>query len=375
MLSSEKIVADEFGPEYVVNVYDPKTGMEGILVIDNTARGPGKGGIRLVPDVSASEVYRLARAMTWKNALADIPFGGAKAGIRADPKKIDKAAYMKAFGEKLRPLIPGKYIAGPDMNTAEAEMKIFAESVGTLKASTGKPASVGGLPHELGSTGFGVAHSTLVALDYFGWEEKKTKVAIEGFGNVGVFTARFLSEKGVKIVAVSDSKGTIYNEMGLDVKTLESVKKKTGSIVNYKPGKALGSEDLFSLPVDVLIPGARPDVINDSNKASVKARMIVEAANIPIPERVEAELEKKGIKIIPDFVANAGGVISSYVETINGSPEQMFKIVEEKIKKNTALVLKHAKESKVTAREAALEIAKERVRKAMASRKEGPAKK
>ena len=375
MLSSEKIAADEFGPEYVVNVYDPRTGMEGVLVIDNTARGPGKGGIRLVPDVSVNEVYRLARAMTWKNALAEIPFGGAKAGIRADPRKIDKAAYMKAFGEKLRPLIPGKYIAGPDMNTAEAEMKVFAEAVGTLKASTGKPASIGGLPHELGSTGFGVAHSTLVALDFYNWEPKKTKVAIEGFGNVGVFTARFLSEKGVKIVAVSDSKGTVYNEMGLDVKALESVKQKTGSVVNYKPGKVLKGEELFSLPVDVLIPGARPDVINDSNKNAVKAKLIVQAANIPIPERVELELEKKGIKMIPDFVANAGGVISSYVETINGTPEQMFKIVEEKIRKNTALVLKHAKESKITAREAALEIAKERVRKAMDSRKEGPAKK
>lgn len=369
MLSSEKIVADEFGPEYVVNVYDPKTGMEGILVIDNTARGPGKGGIRLVPDVTAQEVYRLARAMTWKNALADIPFGGAKAGIRADPKKIDKLQFMKAFGEKLRPLIPGKYIAGPDMNTTEVEMKAFSESVGTLKAATGKPSSVGGLPHELGSTGFGVAKSTLVALDHFGMEPKKTKVAIEGFGNVGVFTARFLSEKDVKIVAVSDSKGTIYNEMGLDIKALETIKQKTGSVINYKPGKVLKNDELFGLAVDVLIPGARPDVINDSNKALVKAKLIVEAANIPMTDKVEAELEKRGIRIIPDFVANAGGVISSYVETINGSPEQMFKIVEEKIVKNTGLVLKHAKESKITAREAALEIAKERVRKAMGIKK------
>ena len=167
---------------------------------------------------------------------------------------------------------------------------------------------------------------------------------------------------------------TIYNEMGLDVKVLESIKKKPGSVINYKPGKVLKVEDLFTLPVDVLIPGARPDVINDSNKAFVKAKMIVQAANIPIPERVEAELEKRGIRMIPDFVANAGGVISSYVETINGTPEQMFKTVEEKIKKNTLLVLKHAKESKMTAREAALEIAKERVRKAMDSRKGGPDK-
>ncbi len=369
MLSSEKIISDEFGPEYVVNVYDPKTGMEGVLVIDNTARGPGKGGIRLVPDVSVQEVYRLARAMTWKNALAEIPFGGAKAGIRADPRKIDKLAHMKAFGEKLRPLIPGKYIAGPDMNTTELEMKAFAEAVGTSKAATGKPASMGGLPHELGSTGFGVAKSTLVGLEFYGLEPKKASVAIEGFGNVGVFTARFLAEKDVKIVAVSDSKGVIYNEMGLDIAVLEKTKQKTGSVVNYKPGKVLSAGELFGLPVDVLIPGARPDVINDSNKNSVRAKLIVQAANIPIPERVEMELEKKGIRMIPDFVANAGGVISSYVETINGTPEQMFKIVEEKIRKNTGLVLKLAKEKKLTAREAALEIAKERVRKAMHGKK------
>ncbi len=369
MMSSAEISTDEFGPEYIVNVYDPKTGMEGVLVIDNTARGPGKGGIRLVPDVGIHEVYRLARAMTWKNALAELPFGGAKAGIKADPKKIDKIKYMKAFAEKLRPLIPGKYIAGPDMNTGENEMKAFAESVGSLKASTGKPSSSGGLPHELGSTGFGVAKATLVGLDFYGWEEKKTKVAIEGFGNVGVFTARFLSEEDVKIVAVSDSKGTIYNEMGLDIKMLEKVKQKTGSIINYKPGKVLKGEELFTLPVDVLLPGARPDVINDSNKDAIKAKMIVQAANIPIPEKIEFELEKKGIRMIPDFVANAGGVISSYVETINGSPEQMFKIVEEKIRKNTGLMLKLAKEKKMHAREAALEIAKERVLKAMHSKK------
>lgn len=365
MLSSNDVTSDEFGPERIVNIYDPKTGMEGVLCVDNTARGPGKGGIRLVPDISVQEVYRLARAMTWKNALADIPFGGAKAGIKGDPKKIDKIAWMRAFARGLKQLVPEVYIAGPDMNTTEKEMAAFADEVGFMGGATGKPLEVNGLPHELGSTGFGVTHSALVAMEFANVERKGATVAIEGFGNVGVFTARFMTEKGAKIVAVSDSKGAIYDAKGLDIPKLEKIKLETGSVTNYPGAKKISAGDLFALQVDVLVPGARPDVITAKNKDLVKAKVIVQGGNLPISAAIEAELEKKGIVNVPDFVANAGGVISSYVETIGGSPEQMFQIVERKLVANTRLVLKTAKEKKIPSRQAALGIAQERVRKAM----------
>ncbi len=359
---------DKFGPEKIIQVYDPNTGIRGFAVIDNTALGPGKGGMRLVPDVTIEEVFRLARAMTWKNALAELPFGGAKSGIAADPKKVNKQEVLKWFGKALKNVLIKEYIAGPDMNTTEAEMAAFCEGAGDLKAATGKPTALGGLPHELGSTGFGVAEATDVAVIFARKNMKDMKVAIEGFGNVGTFTARFLSQKGAKIVAVSDSKGTIYNEKGLDAEELITVKSEKGTVIEYPDGKKLSAAELFSLPVDILIPGARPDVINDSNKDSIKAKIIVEAANIPMKEDVEEELYKKGILVIPDFVANAGGVISSYVEHIGGTQEKMFDEVRTRILKNTRAVLELSKKEKISPRKAAMKIAQERVKKAMENR-------
>ena len=139
---------DEFGPEYVLEVFDSRTGMQGVLVIDNTARGPGKGGIRMVPDITTEEVMGLARAMTWKNALADIPFGGAKSGIKFDPKSPLKQEAVRAFADKVCSMVPRLYIAGPDMNMTEKEMATFADQLKNPKATTGKPSSMGGLPHE-----------------------------------------------------------------------------------------------------------------------------------------------------------------------------------------------------------------------------------
>ncbi len=359
---------DEFGPERVFEVYDQKTGMWGVVVIDNTARGPGKGGIRFVPDITREEVFGLARAMTWKNALADLPFGGAKAGIRGDPKKVNKEAFMRAFAQKLRCVIPEQYIAGPDINTTEREMAYIADEVGRPDASTGKPTSLGGLPHELGSTGFGVHLATLAAAEFAKVPVSGATVALEGFGNVGTFTMKFLYEKGMKIVAVSDSKGTIYCETGLDYQKLMEAKSKDGTVTAYKDGKTkvLKPEDLFGLSVDVLIPGARPNVIHAQNVQSVKAKVIVEAANIPMEYEIEKVLMKRGITIVPDFVANAGGVISSYCEWRGYTEQEMFKIVENKITRNTRLVLERTKGHDTRA--AALDLAKERVLDAMDKR-------
>ena len=358
---------DEYGPERILQVYDPKTGMRGVAVVDNTALGPGKGGVRLVPDITTEEVFGLARAMTWKNALAGIPFGGAKSGIRAPGNAPNKAELVAAFAEKIAPLVPSCYIPGPDMNIGENEMAVIAKTIGTPKAATGKPSSMGGLPHELGSTGYGVALATEVALEHAKIPLSGAKIAIEGFGNVGTFTAKFLSEMGAKVVAVSDSKGTAYLESGMDYETLMRVKKEKGTVTAYPGAAVLQAAQLFGLKCDVLVPGARPDVIRADNVGTVKARIIVEAANIPMKHEFERQLAKRGALVIPDFVANAGGVISSYVEFKGGSDKEMFALVKEKITQNTRLVIEKAKGGDL--REAALIIAKERVVAAMNKRK------
>jgi glutamate dehydrogenase/leucine dehydrogenase len=363
--------ADEFGPEKVVEVYNPKVGLKGILVIDSTARGPGKGGIRMTPTVSVEEVFRLARVMTWKTALADLPFGGAKSGIVANPKEISrekKKELLFEFGKALKPFCPKYYIAAPDVNTGEEEMRWFVEGNGSLKSATGKPKELNGLPHELGSTGYGVAIATLVACKHSRLKINQARIAIEGFGNVATFAFKHLAEFGAKIIAVSDSKGCIYNPEGLNFEELLKVKKETGSVINYQNGKVLKNEELFGLETDILIPAALSDSINENNASKIKARIIVEAANIAITKKAEEELFKRGVLIVPDFVANAGGVISSYAEYKGFDENKMFKLVERKIKKNTKLVLKRAKEKQIKPRDAALEIAKERVREAMESR-------
>ncbi len=358
--------ADEWGPERVFEVYDPRTKVHGVLCVDNTAIGPGKGGMRLVPDISTQEVFGLARAMTWKNALAGIPFGGAKAGIKADPKTVNKEEVIRSFARLLSPLIPKYYCAGPDMNTTEKEMGYFADELKNPKACTGKPASMGGLPHELGSTGFGVAQATRVAMEFSKKPLSGATVALEGYGNVGTFTHKFLSQMGAKIVAISDSKGTAYLSSGFDYQKMMDAKAKSGTVTAYPGAQLLPAAALFTQHVDILIPGARPNVITAANVSSVKAKLIVEAANIPMTPDIEKQLAKSGATVIPDFVANAGGVISSSVEFHGGNEKEMFKTVEEKIVFNTGECLRRSKDGYIRA--AALAIAQERVKQAMDQR-------
>lgn len=363
-----EVLKDEFGPEYVLMIYDPKIRMAGFLVIDNTALGPGKGGIRMTPNVTVEEVMRLARTMTWKNALADIPFGGAKAGIAmpADIAPELKKQFVQSFARALKPLIPSKYIAGPDVNSGEREMQWFAEAVGVWEAATGKPAKFCddekcGLPHELGSTGFGVARAAKVAAEIFGLDIRGATVAIEGFGNVGAFAFKHLAEMGAKIVAVSDSKGNIYLSDGLDFAAVMKTKQEKKSVIHYKGARKFSDEDFWGLGVDIFIPAAVTDVINDSNKNKIRAKIIVEGANIPMREEIESELFKRGIMIVPDFVANAGGVISSYAEYMGYSPDQMFELVKEKITKTTREVMEKSVSEKRNPREIGMELARKKV--------------
>ena len=364
---------DEFGPEKILEVYNPKVGMRGFVVIDSTALGPAKGGIRMTPTVSVDEVARLARAMTWKCSLADLPFGGGKSGIIADPKHISKEKkfdIIKAFSRALKSVCPKEYVAAPDMNMAEQEVQAFVKENGSMKSATGKPATMCvkpgqrcGIPHEYGSTGFGVFHAATVAAKHMGMDIKGATVAIEGLGNVGEFAAKYFTEAGAKLVGVSDSQGLIYNKNGIDFKKVASTKHKTRTVINYKPGKILPSKDIIGLPVDILVTAAIPDLITMDDVNKIKAPLIVEGSNIPMTADIEEVLFKKKKMVVPDFVANAGGVISSYAEYKGQNPEGMFKLVQRKILKNTKIVLDHAEELGVKPRDAAKAIAVDRVRR------------
>ena len=367
------IQRDEIGPEKIVRVSDKKTGMKGILVIDNTALGPGKGGIRMTPTVTEEEVSRLARAMTWKCALAEIPFGGAKSGIIADAHKLtkeQKKEIIQSFAKEIKKYSPSKYIAGPDMNTAEEEMRWYAEANGNNNSVTGKPTDIGGIPHELGSTGYGVAQATLTVLQHLKRKPSRTTFAVEGFGNVGYFVAKHLINAGMILVAVSDSKGTCYKEKGLRFGKLETTKKEKGTVTKYKGARIFPPQDILAVKADVLITAAIPDIFGIQDIEEMKYKIIIEGSNIPTTAEVEEALYKKGVLVLPDFVANAGGVISSYAEHTGKTKEEMFKIVKEKIVKNTKIVLTLSDKKKVSPRTAALEIARERIMDAMKNRKQ-----
>lgn len=355
---------DKFGPEYTLKVYNPKLGVWGFVVVDNTTLGPGKGGIRMTPGVTEEEVFHLARTMTFKNALAGIPFGGAKAGIVYDPKRhtaADKKKVVEWFGRAIKPLVPQLYIAGPDINTGEKEMAWLVGAMNNKKGATGKPKRLGGLPHELGSTGLGVAVAAKIALEALKMPVAESAVAIEGFGNVGTFAMKFLSEAGAKIVAISDSKGTVYDPAGLDYKKLMKIKKQTGSVVNYPGGEKLPGNAIFELPVQVLIPAALPDVITEENQGRVKAKIVVEGANLPISEAIEEKLHYRKILVIPDIIANAGGVISSYAEYKGFTVEKMFSLVTNKVGNNVREVIAGSQRTDLPLRQVALTLAKKRL--------------
>lgn len=389
MNTNSKIISfeDEFGPEQIVKVYDPKINMEGVLVIDNTALGPGKGGIRMTPDITEEEVFRLARTMTYKNALAEIPFGGAKSGIKfpvienesPENRKERKKKFIQSFAKSIKLLTPKKYIAGPDVGTGEREMQWFVESTGIWRSATGKPTDLClpiirkngnngkrcGIPHEFGSTGFGVAHAAKVAAELLGINIQGAKISIHGFGNVGTFAYKFLTEMGAKVIAIADVSGAVSAEDGFDDKIIREMIEKMKFITDYPNAKKISMDDFWKIPVDILIPASVTDIINEKNKNNIRAKIIVEAGNIPMRENIEKEFFEKGVIIVPDFVANAGGVISSYAEYKGYQPKKMFDIISEKIIKTTRTVLKESASLKKNPREIALDIAVEKLKKAM----------
>ena len=352
---------DEIGPEKIIHLYEPRTRTKAIVVVDNVAAGPAIGGVRMAPDVTLNEVRRLARAMTYKNAMARLPHGGGKSGIIADPKTVNKEQVIRTFARGIKNLL--EYIPGPDMGTDESSMAYIYDET---SRAVGLPRELGGIPlDEIGATGYGVAECADVAKDYINLDMNGARMTIEGFGNVGKPAARFLAEKGAVLVGASDSKGTIYNPKGLNVEELVHIKESTGSVVNYREGEVLKITDLLMINTDIFIPAARPDVISDANADVVDAKLIIQGANIPVTESAEKVLHDRGILVVPDFVANAGGVITASVEYHGGTESIALDRIKTTIKRNTKELLDKVYSEKTYPRETAVGIAKQRIMKAM----------
>jgi glutamate dehydrogenase (NAD(P)+) len=369
---------DEWGPEKVLQVYDPDTGMKGVLVIDNTSTGPGKGGIRFAEGATPLEVFKLARTMTWKCAAAGLPFGGAKGGIIADPNKVDRVAWVKSFAKMIKPYCPGQYIAATDIGTTELDMAIFAHEIGDMRACTGKPSELGGIPHELGTTGYGVttaletALEVLLELNAIHIRRDNIKVSIQGFGNVGSFTARFLDSSGIKVVSISDISGLVYNKDGLNIPRLMIDMKGKSMLSDLDGYDILNKNQIFEFDSDIFIPAAMGNVIVDDTVTKILdhgVKIVVEAANLPTTKKADEYLNSNGVWVIPDFLANAGGVIGSFVEYQGRTEKEAFDLIRYKISKNIKNILTQAIVNGENPRLLALELSKQLVYRAMLLRK------
>ena len=357
--------ADEYGPEKIVYIYEPRCGLKGIVVIDNISAGPAIGGIRMAPDVTTEEVFRLARAMTWKNALAGIPHGGGKSGILADPSTPNKETLIRQFARAMEKL--DGYIPGPDMGTDEVAMAWVRDEIGR---SVGLSKVLGGIPlDQIGATGYGLAVCAEVTEEFADFKLEGARVVVQGFGNVGSHAARYLQERGAVLVGASDLDGTVFDPSGIDVEKLIAIKRATGRVTDYEGGEKRSLNAWIEIECDIFVPAARPDVINETNALDLKCKVVLQGANIPVTARAERILHDNGILSVPDFVANAGGVICASVEYKGGTQKRAFETIEEKIKENTAEVLELARTHSQIPAESALSLAKQRVAEAMAYRR------
>ncbi|MGE0058515.1 MAG: Glu/Leu/Phe/Val dehydrogenase [Dehalococcoidia bacterium] len=366
-MTDELSLADDLGPARIIQVFEPKLGLRGVLVVDNVARGPAIGGLRMAPDVSVGECARLARAMSLKNAAAGLAHGGGKSVVWGDPRMPTekKEQLLRAFAHALRN--ETDYIFGPDMGTDETCMGWINDEIGR---SVGLPSALGGIPlDEIGATGWGLASAAEVACSYAGVSLKGARVAIQGFGAVGKHTARFLSDRGAVLVAASDSRGTIVDESGIDVDALIAHKGGGAAVTEYPRGRRLDRDAIIEVPCDIWVPAARPDVIREDNVARLNARLVLQGANIPATAGAELELHRRGVICVPDFIANAGGVICAAMEYDNATQPAVFAAIDATIRANTRAVLDAAASEGVTPRQAAFELATAGIQQAMRTRR------
>ncbi|HUF12471.1 MAG TPA: Glu/Leu/Phe/Val dehydrogenase dimerization domain-containing protein [Longimicrobiales bacterium] len=352
----------------------------GYRVQHNAARGPMKGGIRYHPHVDLDDVRALASLMTWKTAVVDIPYGGAKGGIDIDPRMCPRnqvERITRTFIERIHKFIgPDQDIPAPDVNTDGQVMAWivdqYAKFAGWSPAVvTGKPLELGGSEGRISATGRGVAVATALAAADMGLDLSNARVAVQGYGNVGSWSARFLREMGATIVAVSDVEGGVFSGDGFDIDALDSAVSADGSVVGVAGAERISNEDLLTLDVDVLVPAALGGVLNGTNAGDVRAKLIVEGANEPTTPTADAVFEEHGIVVVPDILANAGGVTVSYFEWVQNI--QKFKWSAARVDEELTRIMEaawhnvraRANDAGVPLRTAAFMVAIERVAAAM----------
>jgi len=349
------------------------------LVYHNTARGPAKGGLRFAPDITLDQTRQLAELMTWKTALTRVPFGGGKSALSVDSQSLsrqERVVLLKELVHLIRAeLDTGAYIPAPDLGTNAADMAIIYGETHRAESVTGKPPSLGGLPGRRQSTGRGVARTAVLSLARFlKMDAPGASVAIQGFGNVGSWAAHFLSKSGLRVVAVSDINGGVYRDSGLDIQLLMKWVQEGNSVADFKEGSKISNEDLLHLPVDVLIPAACENVLTEKTAAGVNAKMVVEGANAPTTAEGDSVLLDRGVVVVPDILANAGGVIASYVEWMKAKSgaltreSETYQVVDELIEESLLEVAAFSREKKVPLRLAAQVLAVSEVVRAMDER-------
>ncbi|MCU0341074.1 MAG: Glu/Leu/Phe/Val dehydrogenase [Spirosomaceae bacterium] len=300
---------------------------EGYRVIHSNILGPAKGGIRFDPAVNIDEVRALAAWMTWKCAVVDIPYGGGKGGVACNPREMSAGEIerlMRAYTLAMLDVFgPDKDIPAPDMGTGPREMAWLMDEYSKAMGMTvhgvvtGKPLVLGGSLGRTEATGRGVTVSALAAMEKMRINPYRATAAVQGFGNVGMFAAALLQERGVTVQAISDISGGYYNARGIDIEAAIKYRNENGGILEgFKDADKISNEELLSLPVDVLVPAAKEDVITHENAAAIQAKMIVEGANGPTSASADDIINDKGIMVVPDILANAGGVTVSYFEWV-----------------------------------------------------------
>ena len=350
---------------------------EGYRVQHSLARGPAKGGIRYHPRVNLEEVRALAMWMAWKCAVVDLPFGGAKGGVACNPKEMSQAELerlTRRFASEISIIIgPENDIPAPDVNTNAQVMAWIMDTYSmhkgysVLGVVTGKPLAIGGSQGRDEATGRGAAIIARETMQHLGGSIDGATVAIQGFGNAGTHAARILSDMAARVIAATDSQGGRYNPKGLNVKRAIAAKSETGQVRNYRDGDAISNDELLEMPCDILIPAALENQITGSNAPRVKAKVIVEAANGPTTPEADEILNANGITVVPDILANAGGVVVSYFEWIQGLQHDFWELAEvqtklERIMKNAYdEVVAMATTPKVSLRDTALMLGVGRV--------------
>jgi glutamate dehydrogenase (NAD(P)+) len=351
----------------------------GYRVQHNGARGPYKGGIRYAASVDMDEVRALAALMTWKNALIDVPYGGAKGGVHCDPgamSHLEKERLTRRFTAMISYIIGvNRDIPAPDMGTDAQTMAWMMDEYGrkngyTPGIVTGKPVELGGSPGREEATGRGVVICAKEAAKRTDMSLRDASVAIQGFGNVGYWTAALAQEQGAKVIAVSDVKGGTYNPNGLDVDTVLKHSRDAGGVQGYHDGDDVSNDDLLELPCDILIPAAIHGVIKTTNADKIQAKMMIEAANGPTTPAADQILTERGITVVPDILANTGGVTVSYFEWVQNIQQFRWELdqvnfeLKKRMTRATTQVFERAEANHTTLRDAAFDIGVDRVRNA-----------